>query len=512
MVEESDGEGVVVSESPMAYAIGSGNHSRSYLFKADGFLMESPITWYAATQSWKISPGYDSRVHWGFSRPARLGCVQCHAGRVEAIDSTTHKLVFHEQKIGCESCHGPGSLHVESRRNGDVDDVANDYTIVHPAKLSRELNEAICARCHLRSAAFVNVRGRTDSDFRPGLPLTDYRIDYRTRNSDGSMTVTGHFEQMHQSRCYTESKTMTCTTCHNPHDSPSPKESVAHYRRKCLSCHEADGGCQLPDKPRLAQSPNNNCIQCHMPRSGTDIPHFAFTHHRIGTNHNLKAPPKVRNRLVALVPFGDLSRLPKLEQDRCLGLAELEYSEKVQDPAHTAYRRRALRRLIRVHSSGIRDATVLAALARLFWEEDNPDCLRFATAALQEASGQPTTKINANLVIGDWHLRHGRFREAADAFRALTTIRRWDDDWKMLGICLSRQNDHKGAVRAFEKAVAIRRDKPDLHQLLAEAHQQAGNSEKAQKHFDMARRLARLQQRTLRKSPRNGATGSRQPR
>src|SRR5262249_33498948 len=146
--------------------------------------------------------------------------------------------------------HGPGSLHVAARRSqsysfGDV-----DRTIVHPHRLPRELQEAICAQCHLDSAAEAEVRGRTLRDFRPGLPLRDFQIVYGLATPDKSMKVVGHVEQLHLSRCYQASRTLTCATCHDPHAGPSPSERMEYFREKCLACHSTEA-CRLPRPQRL---------------------------------------------------------------------------------------------------------------------------------------------------------------------------------------------------------------------------------------------------------------------
>ena len=49
-------------------SIGSGHHSRSYIVEDDGFLVESPVTWYSSIEKWAMSPGYDRRFHMGFER------------------------------------------------------------------------------------------------------------------------------------------------------------------------------------------------------------------------------------------------------------------------------------------------------------------------------------------------------------------------------------------------------------------------------------------------------------
>src|SRR5206468_1983426 len=104
---------VVLAEYPVKYVVGSGRHSRTYLVEAEGFLVESPVTWYTAKKNWKMSPGYDAPDNPGFERAAGEGCLSCHAGRAEAIGVSLHRMTIHEGAIACERCHGPGSLHTE---------------------------------------------------------------------------------------------------------------------------------------------------------------------------------------------------------------------------------------------------------------------------------------------------------------------------------------------------------------------------------------------------------------
>ncbi len=43
-----DGAEVLLAEYPIKYVVGSGDHAHTYLIEDDGFLMESPMSWYAA--------------------------------------------------------------------------------------------------------------------------------------------------------------------------------------------------------------------------------------------------------------------------------------------------------------------------------------------------------------------------------------------------------------------------------------------------------------------------------
>ena len=68
---------------------------------------------------------------------------------------------------------------------------------------------------------------------------------------------------------------MSCTSCHNPHQSYAPAERVAYYREKCIVCHgEAFAVKHHADHP--------DCTACHMPASpSSDIAHTQVTDHRI---------------------------------------------------------------------------------------------------------------------------------------------------------------------------------------------------------------------------------------
>jgi hypothetical protein len=148
-LRDAAGNALLAADWPLAWAIGSGNHTQSYLVQADEWLVESPITWYASTGRWDLSPGYDHVRNDSFERIADLGCLVCHAGRVEPRDGSRYRVTIHEQAISCESCHGPGGLHVarhqtspQGRNRGESPAEADD-TIVHPSRLDRAASEAL---------------------------------------------------------------------------------------------------------------------------------------------------------------------------------------------------------------------------------------------------------------------------------------------------------------------------------------------------------------------------------
>jgi predicted CXXCH cytochrome family protein len=220
----------------------------------------------------------------------------------------------------------------------------------------------------------------------------DYRQDYALESPEGGMTVTGHVEQMRLSKCYRESDTLSCTTCHSPHDEPEPKGKVAYYRAACLGCHAAQG-CKVDPARLKRESPENSCVACHMPSSPTDIPHLAFTHHRIGLPGAEKARPAGEERGAArLRPFLDQSRLTEIDRERSLGIGYLEAAGRDKAAGRSAgHMEQALGLLSAVREAGLRDSAVEVSLARIH--------------SARGHTGETISLARDAVALGDWRGR-----------------------------------------------------------------------------------------------------------
>jgi hypothetical protein len=503
VVRTAEGREISRVDVPIRYRIGSGHFTRSYLVESDGFLHESPVTWYAAEKKWDMSPGYDSPDHWGFDRPVLVGCVACHAGRAEAVDGTLHRITFQEQVIGCENCHGPGSRHEALHRGGDSRPGGDDPTIVNPGKLPRPLVEAICSACHLSGPATVALRGRQPTDFRPGRPMTDYRTDYRFEGGDELMTVVGHVEQLRRSACYQQSENLTCLTCHDPHARETPADKTAFYRQRCLSCHTVQS-CGLDQAQRLKNDATDNCVACHMPSGDTEVPHIAFTNHRIarrpaprpadlGPGQALR-PADASGRAPELVPTDDVSRLAPVDRRQNLGLA---YHAASENPVYVragyagTFRERARALLEAVAAEGLRDPETTTALAEVNLDRDRDTATAYARQALDAPDISALARTSALLVLIRSAMRAHDFDSASRRLKELVLLRRAWDDWYFLGECYLEQGQTSRALPALKQALAIRPDRYEIHIGLAEVYRRLGNMQLAEEHREKAQWLFR---------------------
>jgi Tfp pilus assembly protein PilF len=277
---DAAGRIIALNEVQVQFVLGSGSQGISYLVEHDGFLFQSPISWYVQKRRWDLSPGYQKQnAH--FDRPVVSTCLYCHANRVEAVEGTINRYqppIFRGHAIGCERCHGPGEIHVSHPTAVD----GRDMTIVNPAGLEPALRDAVCEQCHLLGRQRVVKLDRRDDDYRPGLPFDRVWSVFVPSGGTAADRFVGQVEQMHASRCFRASNgRLGCISCHDPHQRPAPEERVSFYRDRCRECH-ADQGCRLPASIRVQRSRDEDCTGCHMPRlERSDIAHVAATDHRI---------------------------------------------------------------------------------------------------------------------------------------------------------------------------------------------------------------------------------------
>ena len=367
------------------YVIGSGNQTRSYLLARNGYFFELPITWYSARRLWDLSPGYENGQNSGFSRPIGAQCLGCHNSQNEFVPHSVNRFTSVGNGMSCESCHGPGAAHVRkfqalssviqgTNEKRETRNQKPDSTIINPAHLPVTAQLDVCRQCHLEGVT-VEKLGKQLADFRPGQRLADYADVFIGARPGAAATQFGfasHAERLQLSACFRQSASLTCTTCHNPHQALGP-QPMAVYNAQCQRCHaeaspptpllkergavrqlasghaSASGErpgvrpCSAPQAARLRTG--DNCVSCHMAKSGTtDIPHVSSRDHLIRRNLKQEAAPKPeasRSQLVVLRSFTVSD--DSVADDRARVVAAMLYFEQMeQNPAYlTAVRRQA---------------------------------------------------------------------------------------------------------------------------------------------------------------------------
>jgi tetratricopeptide (TPR) repeat protein len=339
--------GLFQLDLPVSHVFGSGQHGYSFLSERDGYLFQTPISWYEQKKTWDLSPGFEGTQLLG--RPIHEHCLFCHADQVKAVPGTMNHYrlpLLTSHGIGCERCHGPGEKHVADPGHFDPA-TATDYSIVNPAKLAPAQREAVCQQCHLEGEGRVLPRGRGIYDFRPGLPLESCWSIFVTTDAQSDRHAVNHVEQMHASQCFQKSDgtaKLGCISCHDPHRQLEPQERVAFYRQRCLKCHAETAS--VPDRPACAlapaqrrrQNPQDSCIACHMPRyRSEDVVHQAATEHRIrrrSGNPNEAASRPARDQVGPVVHF-HLGQVKPDDPDRSrdMGIGMVRLLAEKQLPA-----------------------------------------------------------------------------------------------------------------------------------------------------------------------------------
>ena len=103
------------------WILGSGYRARSYLYQNDaGELFMLPLGWYSQTQQWGMSPGFETKHHFGVQRQVKRECMFCHNAYPDVAEQSDGPFSAHNfpaqlpQGTGCQRCHGPGAEHVRA--------------------------------------------------------------------------------------------------------------------------------------------------------------------------------------------------------------------------------------------------------------------------------------------------------------------------------------------------------------------------------------------------------------
>jgi len=171
-------------------------------------------------------------------------CADCHARITRIFPGSPHAriqldAVMGRGEAGCESCHGPGSKHIQAGGG-------RDKFIINPGK-----DPAACFQCHLETHAEFNLpqhhpvlEGRMNcvqchdphgaDIFKPAGGLAMARLNENCSQCHRQQAGPFVFEH--------DALREGCTVCHNPHGSVNRKMLVAADPNLCLRCHAQNQG------------------------------------------------------------------------------------------------------------------------------------------------------------------------------------------------------------------------------------------------------------------------------
>ncbi|GGJ86947.1 hypothetical protein GCM10007426_15080 [Alloalcanivorax dieselolei] len=223
--------------------------------------------------------GSEGPAHW--LRPDQnwnAMCADCHVTNFQKNylpQQDRFESQFSELGVGCESCHGPASRHIQwARGNTALPDSGlnrildahheSDWQRTEDENTARKVGndkgeQDVCAQCHsLRHLVQEGMQqgGALFDHYRPELihpPL--YHADGQQR---AEVFITGSFEQ---SRMAMEG--VTCVDCHDPHTQRTHEEGNA----LCARCHAETEFDQPTHHFHPPGSDGAQCVNCHMPET-----------------------------------------------------------------------------------------------------------------------------------------------------------------------------------------------------------------------------------------------------
>ncbi|HXJ93243.1 MAG TPA: hypothetical protein VMT20_10235 [Terriglobia bacterium] len=472
----SNGTEVFRNTQKIAYVIGSGANGVGYIVRQGGYLVEAPLSYYTESKSWALSPGYELGDY-GFSRTVAAGCIVCHSGQPQPAPGDYGRYndpPLRELPIACESCHGPGELHVRERTKAAPLAGSTDTSIVNPAKLSAWLADNICMNCHQASDTRVLQPGKTYSDFRPGGPLEDTVAIFAlplTPASPPASPLLEHFSLMKLSKCFTASGgRMSCLTCHDPHVQPRVN-AAAYYRDRCLACH-TEKSCPLPLRVRNRNTPPDDCAGCHMPRrSLTLISHAVLTDHRIVRDRTEPYPEAAFHQTTPDLPDlvhvnavpGSKQPLPPLTVFRAYGDLLAAHPE-----LRAAYSR-LLDQLARTDPDNL---DVLSALGSRSMSEGTPEskdaAVRYFSRAVQLGSSSVSDYQNLGSLLAD----AGRTQEAITVVETGIKLDPYDERlYKALAVLNISAHRYPQALAAMKKDLELFPEDDFMRSLIEKAQE-----------------------------------------
>lgn len=235
------------------------------------------VSWDTTKKEWfYLSPpdvneklSVDDPLHWtGRTQNWNHYCADCHSTNVHKnfdLATNTYHTTFSEIDVSCETCHGPGSAHVEL---ANATSLFWDRNLGYGLKtLKGDTTEAqinqveTCAACHSRREVICPTYQRGDNYYDQ---YSNELLAPHTYYCDGQIMEEDYvYGSFIQSKMF--HKGIRCTDCHDPHTAKIKFEG----NLLCTSCHQHPAGKYDTSAHHFhaVGSTGASCVECHMPET-----------------------------------------------------------------------------------------------------------------------------------------------------------------------------------------------------------------------------------------------------
>ena len=288
---------------PVARTVGS-RRMQQYLTVDGSRLVRLPVAYDLVNRRWMhlngsffYPDGSDFRHHvteWNSN------CIFCHNTKAAPgydWEKKTWASQVAELGIGCGSCHGPGSEHVQAATKPGTKQLWLDHAshapptrIVHPGKIDSDRAMQICGHCHGQRVPqpldrIRDIMAKGDP-YDAGGDLRAFFAPIQRETKVGAMAFDTRFwrdgsprlsafeyQGLLRSKCHSSGQSgnrITCISCHSMHGG-DPKGMITDRNRSNASCTECHPKLASPadlvaHTKHSAGSAGSSCYECHMPK------------------------------------------------------------------------------------------------------------------------------------------------------------------------------------------------------------------------------------------------------
>lgn len=278
------------------WVLGSGTWKQRFMVDLENSTFILPLQWNTADgewvdyhpEHWFDADGSPSAHDWKFGADPvkqvalenswQKNCAGCHTTGYTPTQNDNAEWVnnFTELNIGCEACHGPGSLHADS--SGDE------------AYIWRSANSNVCSQCHVRGTSLDGEHGYPLGMY-PGDDIEDHFILATDAFWPDDMTSKKHHQQFMDWTSSGHARTPSagvkrvapCVNCHTPEGAQALFSGTAltdvpqgaTWQITCAACHNSHGTEHEHD---LRADMEELCITCHNTAGSEppNLPHHAM--------------------------------------------------------------------------------------------------------------------------------------------------------------------------------------------------------------------------------------------